>query len=805
MRLASLSALILASALLVQCGQPAPPTKATSLLPMDAPLYVRINDMHQFGETSDTLSISYLSAIPAHTLEQWNAGRWTGALLASGASSLDWVWTTEHDLTPFVGAPTTLGNYEVFTLDSMYAYNDGPSWVISASEGLLQDIINQRTAGYSLMGDGGFKTLWDNASKSDDANVFIQHKEVARLGSHYFQQDWSWLEHYAQWSAIDLDWKKNKTIATAVALCADSTNTYLSTFTERPTGTDVSPIIAASSKYAVGINTGDPVEWLRAFNPYRGKKQRLKQAQKTLEDAGISPMTFANSFEGSFVRVGYGDGVVVAAKLEGEEMSVQDALTALSTQSSVYQGHARGTLTESNRFLFSAAFGWVYSDMGSASWMLWDQWLLVGTSGQLLEVYSSELDMNKNWHALESLEALGDAMDRNEHFTAAFNFNSLEEGPFFETLPSALDRAFLAGHLEVNNGIAYGNATVQQRGEEVAVSAYLWSHALPQQAISGPFLIKNHRSGMTNILVQDESNQCFLLDENGEELWNVSLDGPIQGNVQQLDMFKNAKFQMVFATNDQLHCLDILGREVEGFPVSLPEATTLGASVLDYDKNRNYRILVPAGSKLYNYSVEGQRIDGWKIDAASGTITQSPQLYQRGGKDYVIISTLDRAHVLNRRGEERIKTSALTAAKHPWVVTGGNPPSIMRVGEEGEIQEQRFDGTTDILEHDLNNLQGMEAKSYGTLYWSEDKLSVRRETSTHTITFPASIDRLEAYPGGTGIIYDTEGTVHVTQLKEAAAPITAFEGSEAEAGRLTPAGAPVLVLVQGNAVICYQL
>ncbi|NDD36769.1 MAG: hypothetical protein EBZ26_10780, partial [Flavobacteriia bacterium] len=271
------------------------------------------------------------------------------------------------------------------------------------------------------------------------------------------------------------------------------------------------------------------------------------------------------------------------------------------------------------------------------------------------------------------------------------------------------------------------------------------------------------------------------------------------------DMFKNAKFQMVFATNDRLHCLDILGREVEGFPVSLPEATTLGATVLDYDKNRNYRILVPAGSKLYNYSVEGQRIDGWKIDAASGTITQSPLLYQRGGKDYVILSTLERAHVLNRRGEERIKTSALTAAKHPWVVTGGNPPSIMRVGEEDEIQEQRFDGTTNILEHDLNNLQGMEAMSYGTLYWSEDKLSVRGETSTHTITFTHSIDRVEAYPGGTGLIYDAEGTVHVTQLKEAAAPITAFEGSEAEAGRLTPSGAPVLVLVQGNAVICYQL
>ena len=805
MRLASLSALILASALMVQCGPPEPPSKATSFLPMDAPLYVRINDMQQFNETSDTLEISYLNSINSSALQKWNPGRWTGALLPSGASTMDWVWTTEHDLTPLVGQTTSIGDLELFTLDSIFAYNDGPSWVISFNKGLLQDVVNQRNAGYSLMNDDGFKTLWNNSSKSNGVNLFIQHKEIAKLGTHFFEQDWGWLEHFAQWSAVDLDWKKNKTVATAVALCADSTHTYLSTFSQRPTGTDLSPVIAASSKYAIGINTGDPVEWLRSFNPYRGKKQRLKQAQKTFKDAGVSPMTFANGFEGSFVRTGYGDGIIVAAKLDDNIKDIQDALMALSSQNTFFQGHAKGTLNPENRFLLSAAFGWIYSDMGNASWMIWDQWLLVGSSAKLLEVYSSELDINKNWGAIESLQALGDAMDRNEHFTMAFNFDSFEEGPFFTALPPSLERAFFSGHLDIKNGIAYGNAMVQQRGEEVALSSYLWSHALPQQAISGPFLIKNHRSGMTNILVQDESNQCFLLDENGEELWSISLDGPIQGNVQQIDMFKNAKLQMVFATNDLLHCLDILGREVEGFPVSLPEATTLGATVLDYDKNRNYRILVPAGSKLYNFSVEGQRIDGWKIDAASGTITQSPLLYQRGGKDYVIISTLERAHVLNRRGEERIKTSVLTATNHPWVVTGGNPPTIMRVGEEGEIQEQRFDGTTDILEHDLNNLQGMEAMSYGTLYWSEDELSVRGETATHSISFPASIDRVEAYPGGTGLIYDTEGTVHVTQLKEATAPITVFEGSEAEAGRLTPAGAPVLVLVQGNAVICYQL
>ena len=148
--------------------------------------------------------------------------------------------------------------------------------------------------------------------------------------------------------------------------------------------------------------------------------------------------------------------------------------------------------------------------------------------------------------------------------------------------------------------------------------------------------------------------------------------------------------------------------------------------------------------------------------------------------------------------------SSLRPTTLGWLPVEIHRPSCGSV-KKGRFKNSASTALQDILEHDVNNLQGMEAMSYGTLYWSEDELSVRGETATHSISFPASIDRVEAYPGGTGLIYDTEGTVHVTQLKEATAPITVFEGSEAEAGRLTPAGAPVLVLVQGNAVICYQL
>ena len=127
--------------------------------------------------------------------------------------------------------------------------------------------------------------------------------------------------------------------------------------------------------------------------------------------------------------------------------------------------------------------------------------------------------------------------------------------------------------------------------------------------------------------------------------------------VHQVDLFKNQKYQLVFTTSTQIHCIDLLGRDVENYPIKLPENTNLGLSVLDYDKNRNYSCLVPAGSKLDNFSSEGNIIQGWKINAAAEEkLTQRPFLFQKNGKDYIITSTSQKVLILNRRGEVRIST-----------------------------------------------------------------------------------------------------------------------------------------------------
>jgi hypothetical protein len=807
MKLVKFSVLLIVAIVFTQCGKDAAPVSAPAMLPVDAPLIIRINDAEKFTAFSDSVSLPYVQAIDIAILNKYSNGPWTGALVASGADKFDWIWTFKDTLGQN-GSMTE--NQTIYSIDSLYGFKVGSTWTISKKSALLQDLLNQRANGFSLAKDAQFTSLWNSASKADIMNLFIQHNEIAAVGQQFFQQDWSWMTHIAAWSEIDLALRKDKLIGTSVSLCPDSAQVFLNSFTGSVRSTKLSTYVASSSNYALGMKTDRIDVWLRSFNAYRAHKQRLKPAQRITTEANVDPILFSSvNLSGDFIRVGYGDANICLLPLKiGGAKEVGEVLAELSSTTGTVNGRKSGTLKEKHKFLFSALYGWFFSDLGTPSWTVNEDVLAIAPNAKILEVYMSEIDLGKTWDAMEAFDPLTEALNKADHLTFATSLNGFTKTKFCpgEEWPGLFGNALLGGSIEVKDALAFGSLTIQSQKEQAVSSSYLWSTSLEAPVIAGPYLVKNHRSGVNNVVVQDETNTLYWMNEAGEVKWTKKLDLPIVGPIQQVDLFKNAKYQLVFTTSNQLHCVDLLGRNVEAFPITLPSTTSLGLSVLDYDKNRNYRFLIPCGDQLYNFTSDGKMVDGWKTDASNGALTQRPFLYQRGGKDYIITSTLEQAIILNRRGERRIKTNALPATKNPWALSAGSMPSILRIGDEGELQEQRWDGTIEIVDHDLKDLIGLEQQNYGRIYWSNESVSVQSANNRYNLAIDnRNIVSVESYPGGTGIIRCNDNTMHVTLLNEPVSNITQFDGSSAKAGRLTTTGPPVLVIAQGNAVITYQL
>ena len=214
-----------------------------------------------------------------------------------------------------------------------------------------------------------------------------------------------------------------------------------------------------------------------------------------------------------------------------------------------------------------------------------------------------------------------------------------------------------------------------------------WSVALDAPAIINPQIVKNHYNGEDEIFIQDENNQIYLISNSGKILWKKSIDGSIIGNVHQVDMLKNNKLQMAFVTENILYIVDRNGNNLKNYPKTLSKKAIVGLSVFDYDKNKNYRFMIPtAEADVLLLNMQGEMPSDWNF-TSTADITTPLQYFNIKGKDYIVTANSENALIVNRRGENRvtpkddtkgIKTSFFADAV-------GTQDRLVAAGENGKI------------------------------------------------------------------------------------------------------------------------
>ena len=187
----------------------------------------------------------------------------------------------------------------------------------------------------------------------------------------------------------------------------------------------------------------------------------------------------------------------------------------------------------------------------------------------------------------------------------------------------------------------------------------LWKLSIPN-VIWGPYGLMNHRTNTKDIIVQDAENTIYLISAGGKVKWSKNLESKILGGVHQIDVYKNSKFQMIFNTSSKLHIIDILGNEIEKFPISFDYVATNPVSILDYDNLKDYRFLVAGNNlKIYNYNMEGKSVSGWTNPVTSSIVNRSFSHFSINGLDYILsLESSGIIKLFNRRGGERYKINS---------------------------------------------------------------------------------------------------------------------------------------------------
>ena len=286
----------------------------------------------------------------------------------------------------------------------------------------------------------------------------------------------------------------------------------------------------------------------------------------------------------------------------------------------------------------------------------------------------------------------------------------------FSTFQFVQDDGFM--HVNININKNKSRAVSNTISEEFNIT-------LDVDVLTNPQFVTNYRNNQEDIVVQDINNDLYLISNQGKILWKKRLNGNILGKIEQIDIYKNGRLQLIFATPKRVYVIDRNGNDVGPFPLSFNDNITQPLSVFDYDNNKNYRLLVTQGNSLLMYNVSGKSVNGFKYQE-SAEIKSKPQHFRINSKDYIVFAAGNTMKILNRQGQTRIDVKEsidfsendIYLYKDLFTTTNTNG-DLVQVNASGSLSKQS-------LNLDKNHDVTATSKTIATL--SENNLTIKQNT-----------------------------------------------------------------------------
>ena len=608
-----------------------------------------------------------------------------GAYHLSGASSYGWLWCIDEGEFAFVNreklkakgsiatreyAGSEIVHFSSDQLEFFFARQNGLV-ILSKHQNLVEEGLKQLQSKMGLQTSSTFAAVHKTANFKDPINVFIQFSALPDWLATLVNQSTEWPANLATWAALDLDINPNNVSLTGVALVPDSSATYLGTFAKAgKSSAQFATVVPVNAALVVNQNCNDINAWYKSFETYLGTQNRLKKRSVRLAEMGVNPTDWLDFLAGE-MGVYYADGALPSAESKCAYFKLTDAekaqITMRQMSSDFNESYRDININQVNKRLFlPILFGHLFSEMPTPYWFVQGEWLVccndLGVAKNHINNILSEKSLsNSAGGGIENTSGSNAhilVLARNPEYLNLIGKELIPEvqKEFKKQQEKLAAIQWLSIELKVDGDVVFTEIVFAHEEGQKESARQQWNVKLDASACMRPQLVRNHVNKQNEVVVQDEANNLYLINAKGEVLWKRAVEGTILGPIEQIDMYKNNKLQLVFNTATHLYVLDRNGKDVAPFPIKLPNQATAPMSALDYSNNRDYRILVPCGKHLYNYGIDGKQVKGWEFGKAKSSLVTQPKHRAIGGKDYIYLADdAGTVYLLDRRGEQRTK------------------------------------------------------------------------------------------------------------------------------------------------------
>lgn len=310
------------------------------------------------------------------------------------------------------------------------------------------------------------------------------------------------------------------------------------------------------------------------------------------------------------------------------------------------------------------------------------------------------------------------ANDKDLNTILNLNFNKNKDLNLSDYKASAIQYIYDTDFAHVNTIFK----TSKSRAKNNSVTEDL-NITLDASILNDPQLLNNHTNNQKDIAIQDVNNNLYLISNQGKIFWKKKIDGRVLGNIKQIDMFKNGRLQLVFATSNKVYVLDRNGKNVSPFPLNFYDDITQPISVFDYDKKRKYRLLITQDKSLLMYDQRGKPVSGFKYKSAKNNIATQPKHFRVNKKDYIVFADGNTMEVLNRVGDRRVAVKESIDFSGNDIFLYNN--KFTTSNSSGELLEVNQNGNVNHKNLNFNEKHFITTTSKTLVALSENKLTIK--------------------------------------------------------------------------------
>ena len=578
----------------------------------------------------------------------------------------------------------------------------------SSSKNIVEDIYNKQHKNAEL------EKIYNTTNSNRTLSIILKANNP--FVESLFIEDSPALSTFTNYIAIDADVNQNEIFINGITKASDSTKKLINIFKNTiPQENKTQSITPANSDGFMSFTFDDFKTFETNLNTYKN------------DSISKSSTLYDNIIE---VGVIYEDDNKAIILNSIDVIATKDAL--LSNQNTIETYRQIEIYNFNKPNIFSNAFSPLITFNGANKYCVIDNFFVFANSMDVLQNIIANYQNKTTYSERSYFKNIKEQLSDESSLLIVVNPKILNEvinkNTSTKTSFKLSNYKTSAIQFIYDTNFAHINATLKKdkaRATQNSISEIL-NIKLERDLLNSPQFVTNHITKQKEIVVQDINNNLYLISNRGKILWKKQLHGPVLGKIEQIDIYKNGRLQLAFTTPKRVYVLDRNGKDVGPFPGKFNDEITQPLSVFDYDKNKNYRLLVTQGKNTLMYNTKAKVVNGFTFKAANNTIISQPKHFRIGSKDYIVLKSKNRLYILNRTGENRVtpKTSSTYSSEDIYLYKN----KFTTTTASGNLISIDTKGNTAITNLNLNKKHHIETTSKTLVTLNENKLGIKGKT-----------------------------------------------------------------------------